>query len=292
MQTHLVDFILYLASEKGLAKNSIEAYERDIRMLIDFLLHANIHDFQAVTTDNLDNFLSHKKMQGYAEASILRAFMAMKVFFKFLKREGIISFNPSLYSEGFKIWQTIPSYLSYEEVERLLQQPDISQPKGARDKAILEMLYSSGLRVSEICSLGMYAVAEDFVKVKGKGSKERIVPVGRKAIEAVDHYLFHFRDMWKKTDGQPLFVSLKGKPMDRVTIWTMIRFYAHQSGIQKKISPHTLRHSFATHLLDHGADLRTIQEMLGHASINSTERYTHVSRKQLLHSFQKHHPRF
>ena len=161
----------------------------------------------------------------------------------------------------------------------------------ARDRAILEVLYASGLRVSELCNLGLYAVDDEFVRVKGKGGKERLVPIGRKAVEAIDYCLQHFRGECRNEKNPVLFSTNRGKKIDRVNVWRMVKKYAKQAGIVKNIFPHTLRHSFATHLLDNGADLRVIQEMLGHASINSTDRYTHLSRRHLVEAFNAFHPR-
>ncbi len=189
-----------------------------------------------------------------------------------------------------KMWQLIPEVLEMEEVDALLKQPNPEDPMGARDAAILELLYATGMRVSELCSLRLQDLSDSFVKVRGKGKKERLIPVGKKAICAVDHYLLHFRKEKEETDA-PLFVSLKGKPIDRVTVWRQIRRYARLAKIVKPISPHTLRHSFATHLLENGADLRLIQEMLGHEDIGTTDRYTHVSGRRLRDAFHKFHPR-
>lgn len=234
--------------------------------------------------------MAQLKDQAYATASRSRALIAIKVFMAFLKREGILKENVSEHIETPKLWQKIPAVLNCEEVEALLKQPDITTLQGARDKAILEVLYSSGLRVSEVCTLGIYDVADHFVRVRGKGSKERLVPLGKKASDAIDEYIGKFRPETEE-DKSPLFLSSRGKKMDRQAIWSMIKQYAKQAGITKNISPHTLRHSFATHLLDNGADLRIIQDMLGHASISSTDRYTHVSKAHLRAAFESCHPR-
>ena len=217
----------------------------------------------------------------------LISLIAIKVFFRFLKREGIISQNITLLLATPKIWQLIPDVLSIEEMEQLLNQPDLSLVKGVRDRAILEVLYASGLRVSELCGLTIRDVDDEYMRIRGKGGKERLVPIGRKAISAIDRYL-HFRDGPLE---ETLFVGKGGQPIDRVTVWKMIKSYAVQAGISKSISPHTFRHSFATHLLDNGADLRVIQELLGHSSITSTDRYTHISCSHLQQAFEEFHPR-
>jgi integrase/recombinase XerD len=278
-----LDFLNYIAAEKGLSVYSIEAYQRDISSFIRSLQSSGITHFSQVEEGHLLHFLGEMKAKEYATTSIARAIIAIKVLFRFLKREGHVPSNISSYLDTPKLWQTIPDILTEQETERLISQPCSETAVGARDRAILEVLYASGLRVSELCSLQIHSIDETFVKVKGKGSKERLVPIGTKALEAVDHYLLHFRDRF---NGDALFVTNKGKRIDRITVWKMIKRYAKLAGIEKNISPHTLRHSFATHLLDHGAELRVIQEMLGHADISSTDRYTHVSRAKLKESFE------
>lgn len=292
MNCYLLDFVNYLASEKGLAQNSIQAYSSDLQSLIEFLSDHNSADLLQLNEQLIAEFLSHKKKKGYSEASIVRALIAIKVFCRFLKREGLLTSDPSLYLESGHLWQKLPAVLSIGEIEHLLEQPDVQSEQGVRDKAILEVLYSSGLRVSEVCQLGIYSIGDGSIRVKGKGSKERVVPIGKKALQAVDEYLTLYRSNWKSEEVDPLFLSCRGKRMDRIAVWKMVKFYTQKAGIHKNISPHTLRHSFATHLLDNGADLRVIQEMLGHSSINSTQLYTHVSRQHLVHNFEKFHPRF
>ena len=240
---------------------------------------------------HLVDFIDNRKSEGYASSSLARNLIALKVLSRFLKREGVLETNFAFYLETPKVWQLIPEVLSYDEIERLLNAPDRETGKGSRDKAILEILYACGLRVSEVCTLKIYDVDDEYVRVMGKGQKERLVPVGAPAIQSIDHYLHHYRSQSDSEKVQELFVSNRGKPLNRISIWKMIKFYAKKAGINKEISPHTLRHSFATHLLDNEADLRVIQEMLGHASISSTERYTHVSKSRLQQSFEAFHPR-
>lgn len=289
LEQDVKDFLLYIASEKGLSINTIEAYERDILTFIDFLKETQINLFNQVQTDHIVGFLARKKDQEYASASICRALIAIKVLFSFLKRERIVEINKALYLDTPKLWQLIPEYLTQEEVKRLLAQPVLDTLKGERDRAILEVLYSSGLRVSEVCTLTIYDVDDTYIRVKGKGSKERLVPIGSKALEAIDRYLAYPRG---ESDPERLFLTRTAKPLDRITVWKLVKEYAKQAGIIKNISPHTLRHSFATHLLDHGADLRVIQDMLGHADIKSTDRYTHISRARLSEAFTRCHPNF
>jgi integrase/recombinase XerD len=288
---HIVDdFSIYISSEKGLSIHSVEAYRRDITYFVDFLRNSAVDDIRQVKQEHIVRHLSNLNNQGYASSSISRGLIAIKVFFRFLKREGIIDHNVAFYLESPKLWQLIPDVLSGEEIESLIAQPDDQTFLGSRDKAIIEALYGSGLRVSEVCGLTIYDVDDDFVKVLGKGRKERLVPIGRQAVKAIDHYLMFFRCQYESENLQHLFLTKNGKPIDRITIWKMIKEYARQAGITKNISPHTLRHSFATHLLDNGADLRVIQEMMGHANISSTDRYMHVSKAHIQKAFDAFHP--
>lgn len=291
MNTELNEFLIYIGSEKGLSPNTKEAYKRDISTFITFLKQNGISQFTDAAQSHIISFLAQMKAQEYATASISRACIAIKVLFRFLKRENLIPSNIALHLETPKLWQLIPEVLTCEEINSLLKHLDTTTPLGARDRAILEVLYASGLRVSEVCTLGIYDVDDTFVRVMGKGRKERLVPIGKKALEAIDHYLTSFRHQWDSQQQQRLFVTKTGKPINRIMVWKMIKDCGIKAGISKNISPHTLRHSFATHLLDNGADLRVIQEMLGHSSISSTDRYTHISRSHLQEAFQSCHLR-
>jgi integrase/recombinase XerD len=222
----------------------------------------------------------------------VRALVAAKVFLRYLFRERHIAKDVSALLESPKIWQTIPSALSYQELETLLQTPDQSTDQGIRDLAILELLYGTGIRVSELCSLSIYDVSDDLVRVHGKGGKERLVPIGSAALRAIDTYLHRVRQQYDSESVPNLFVTKKGGPLSRTEVWKMVRDYSKKAGIEKKVSPHTFRHTYATHLLDAGADLRVIQDLLGHAHISSTDRYTHVSRAQLREVFRTFHPRW
>ena len=261
--------------------NTVRAYERDIRRFTEGLCGE-------LGEEGIVNHMSSLKEKGYASSSIYRTFMALRVFFRFLKREGYVEKDPTALLDSPKMWQLVPEVLTSEEVERLLGAPGDGEEE-MRDKAMLETLYATGIRVSELCNLDLHDVGENTVRVLGKGGKERIVPIGEEAIAAIDAYLGNYRH--DKGDHCPLFVSKRGKRMSRVTVWEKVKFYARKVGIKKEISPHTLRHSFATHLLEHGADLRVIQEMLGHADIGTTDRYTHLSKKRLFDAFDTFHPR-
>jgi integrase/recombinase XerD len=288
MQMAIVDFLSYIASEKGLSQNTVESYRLDLEQFQEFLKQKGVAGYSQVTQEHLIAHLGFLKNRQYASSSLCRHLVAIKVFFRFLKRERLIEENAAALLDSPKLWQQVPDVLSYEEIDRLLEQPKTDQRIGARDKAILEVMYASGLRVSEVCGLNIQDVDDTFVKVKGKGGKERLVPIAKEAVEAVDNYLGRFRP---DTPEKALFLSKSGKRIDRMTVWNQVKRYAKLAGIAKAISPHTLRHSFATHLLENGADLRVIQEMLGHSSIGTTDRYTHISQKHLTKAFQEFHPR-
>lgn len=282
----LRDFLDYIRSEKGLSPHTVEAYGRDISSFEKFIQKS----FKDVTPEDILGFISHLRAKSFASSSICRMLVAVKVFFRFLKKEGEIKVDLARYFDTPKMWQLIPEVLSTDEVESLLAQPKGDDAVGARDKAVLELLYATGMRVSELCGLRINDLSDTFVKVRGKGKKERIIPVGKKAIEAVDRYLLQYRGEVREENG-PLFVSQRGKPLDRITVWNRVKAYAKSAGIAKSISPHTLRHSFATHLLENGADLRLIQDMLGHEDIGTTDRYTHVTGNRLKSAFKAFHPR-
>lgn len=276
----LIDqFNFHLSVERGLSPHTIAAYLRDVTQCLDF----QKKPIDKLTEEDITDFLSTSKAKGLKPASLGRKLAALKVFFRFLKREKIIESQIADPIDSPKLWQQIPHVLTVEEVEQL-----INSTESLCLKALLELLYSSGLRASEICQIEIVAVGDDFVRVMGKGSKERLVPIGTKAIEAIDAYLGKERP---ESRCPQLFLNRKGKPWERTALWRAIRAQAKKAGISKLIGVHTLRHSFATHLLDGGADLRIIQEMLGHASIATTDRYTHVSKGSLQASFLKFHPR-
>jgi len=275
----LDQFNFHLTVERGLSPHTTAAYLRDVQQCLDF----QTKPLEKLTEENITDFLSHAKAKGLRPASLGRKLAALKVFFRFLKREKIIESKVADHIESPKLWQQIPHVLSIEEVEMLIESTE-----SLCLKALLELLYSSGLRASEICQIETSAVGDDFVRVMGKGSKERLVPIGKKAVEAIDTYLSQ-----ERPDNRvpQLFLNRKGKPWERTALWRAIRAQAKKAGIGKPIGVHTLRHSFATHLLDRGADLRIIQELLGHASISTTDRYTHVSKGSLQARFMEFHPR-
>jgi integrase/recombinase XerD len=288
MDRWIQDFLVYLASEKGLSKNTLSAYQRDLISLWEF---SSKKRMEKISKADIICFLEEKGRLGHASSSICRALVVIKVFYRFLKKEGASHRSGAELLESPKIWQLIPEVLTVPEVDSLLLAPEESSFVGARDRAILEVLYSSGLRVSEVCGLNIYDIGEESVRVKGKGGKERIVPIALASLNKVDAYLSLYREEALSKDKDALFVTSKGGRIDRVGVWSRVKYYAKQTGIKKNISPHTLRHSFATHLLENGADLRVIQEMLGHTHIATTDRYTQISQKHLNEAFEAFHPR-
>ena len=274
----IADFLSYLCSEKGLSQNTIDTYERDIRQF-----------YTLSEQGSISRYLSILKKKGYATSSICRKFIALRVFFRFMKREGYLEKDPTELLDTPTMWQLIPDILTENEVEAILKAPDPNQREGMRDRAILETLYATGIRVSELCALNIYDVGKETVRIVGKGGKHRIVPIGEEALHAIDAYLGKWRH--EREEEPPLFLSTRGKRLSRTAVWKLINNYVKKVGIQKRVSPHTFRHSFATHLLEHGADLRVIQEILGHADIATTDRYTHLSNKRLFEMFDLFHPR-
>ncbi len=289
-KTYIDEFIAYIASEKGLSENTQEAYRRDLEAACNYCEQTGIAwpmGYASVVA-----YIKALQQKGLKETSQVRALISIKMFLKFLYRESIVLVNEGSLLECPKIWQTIPSILSSAQVECLMQLPCLKTDDGIRDRAILEVLYGTGIRVSELCQLTIYDVADDMVKVFGKGRKERLVPIGSKALMAIDQYLHGVRSKFESDTERHLFVTNRGRAIDRIAVWKIVRQYARRAGIEKKISPHTFRHSYATHLLDAGADVRVIQELLGHAHISSTDRYTHVSTSHIREAFRAFHPRW
>ncbi|NGX30777.1 MAG: Tyrosine recombinase XerD [Chlamydiae bacterium] len=282
---YLDSFLVYLSIEKGFSMHTVEAYRRDCEKLFAFFKTQQIA-LESADDEDIVAFLSQQKMEGKAPSTLMRQLASIKVFFRFLKKEKKV---PKLLAKGIespKLWSTIPQILTEEEVEKILDAPNSEEIIGARDLAILELMYACGLRASEVVQLKLENVSDTFIKVIGKGNKERIVPIHKKALYQIDHYLNKRQDK-----SLYLFVNKKSKPLDRHFLWKLIKDYVKKADIQKIISPHTFRHSFATHLLDRGADLRIIQELLGHTNIATTDKYTHVSSQKLMHRFDQFHPR-
>ena len=284
----------FLTLEQGASPRTHEAYGRDLER---FATYARLKGAAAptdVTARLLRDFVYHLKDLGLAPASIRRSISAVRTYFKFLVGEGHVVRDPSDRLETPRRWRSLPEVLTVDEVERLISAPTLDEPLAFRDRALLELAYGAGLRVSEWISLGTRDVLleDGLVRVFGKGSKERLVPIGRGAIGAVAVYLRELRPRLEKGKGKGvLLLNARGEPLTRMGAWKLLRKYVERAGIEKRVTPHTLRHSFATHLLEGGADLRAVQEMLGHADISTTQIYTHVDREFLRSVHKQFHPR-
>lgn len=294
MQTHLQNYTNYLAVEKGLAKNTLESYRRDLDKFISFMHKQKITAPESVDKNALNLFILELKKNGRATSTISRCIASIRSFFSFLLQEGIIEHNPALDMESPKIEKKLPRVLTTREVDLLLCQPKPGEHNGLRDKAMLELLYASGIRVSELVDLNItdFDPQVGYLRCRGKGMKERIVPIGTMAINHVSEYLDNSRAKLLKNNGDPaLFVNHHGGRMSRQGFWKILKKYARKSNINGAITPHTLRHSFATHLLENGADLRSVQEMLGHSDISTTQIYTQITRRKIREVYDKTHPR-
>lgn len=292
--SQLENFLIWIQLEKGLSQNTLESYRSDIIQCCNFLEKRNIDSWLQVQGDHISEFIADLSLKEYTPSSLARKLSSIRMMAKHLLQEKVIENDFTQLINSPKLQRLLPDTLSIAEMEKLIHTPKMSDPKGVRDIAILELMYSSGLRVSELCSLTLQAVnhEEGFLRVFGKGNKERIVPVGRKASIAIKNYLSTGRPMLvKPKTGSELFISQQGKAISRKTIWALLKKYQKQANIEKNIKPHSLRHSFATHLLSGGADLRVIQEMLGHADISTTQIYTSVDSSRLIEEHSQFHPR-
>ena len=295
-ESELKGFRTYLKLEKSLSDHTIEAYVRDLSKLIAFLeMKDPDASLEKIRLSDLSDFVRWLNEIGLSARSQARIISGIKSFYRYLMMEDIIDTDPTALLETPRTGRKLPEVLSVEEIDRLIGQIDLSKPEGQRNRAIIEVMYSCGLRVSELVGLKISHVYLDqgFIRVVGKGNKERLIPVGRKAIKEIEMYL-PFRNslpVIHKESEDILFLNRRGKKLTRVMIFTLIKQYAASAGIKKSISPHTLRHSFATHLIDGGADLRAVQEMLGHESILTTEIYTHLDRHYLRDAIIRFHPR-
>jgi integrase/recombinase XerD len=289
-------FKTYLRLEKSLSANSIEAYEHDINKLAQFLEYNNIGlGATQLKTEHLRNFLKWVNELGMTATSQARILSGLRAFYKYLLMENIVNVDPTELLDSPKIGRKLPDTLSKEDVEKLLEAIDRSTPEGERNRAMLETLYSCGLRVSELVNLKIsdVFVKEEYIRAVGKGDKERLVPIGRTALKHIKMYKEDVRVHMDVQKGEEdiLFLNRRGKRLTRVMIFTIIKNLVQKCGIKKNVSPHTFRHSFATHLVEGGADLRAVQEMLGHESITTTEIYTHLDRTFLKEQILKYHPR-
>jgi integrase/recombinase XerD len=287
----LSKFLDYLSVEKGLAQNTVRSYERDLRRYVEFMKAKRPGP---VAPSDVVSFVSHLAAAGLAAPSIARCLAAVRGFHKFLLTEGLSGTDPTVNLESPHGWKRLPKTLSAADVDELLRQPDPATAIGLRDKAMLELLYASGLRVSELVGLRLRDInlERGFLIVIGKGSKERAVPIGEAAAASLEEYLGRSRrQLLGGRESDHVFISSQRRVITRQMFWERVKFYAAKAGINSPVSPHTLRHSFATHLLDNGADLRAVQAMLGHSDISTTQIYTHVSRERLRKIHEKYHPR-
>ena len=287
------DFLDYLRSECHLAPNTIAAYGRDMEKFVGWVGKKRLSKLKV---SDLSDFMSTLHTDGLAPASIARNIVAIRTFFKFLQLEGIVRENPAELITTQKMWQRIPGVLSPRQVEAFLSAPRKTDTYWQRDVAMLEVLYATGCRASEVCWLRVrdLSLKERHLRCEGKGGKQRMVPIGTRAIEAIKRYDDQLRGVLAAKSPHPpeqLFLSRSGRPIDRIQLWRLVKMYARRAGMDSNISPHSLRHSFATHLLAGGADLRLVQEMLGHANIQTTQIYTHVEHSRLKKIHQQFHPR-
>jgi integrase/recombinase XerD len=294
---YIKNFEAYLKIEKSLSGNSVSAYLHDVQLLRNYLMiEKNDAKPDDLSLQDLEHFLAHLHDLGLADRSQARIISGLKAFYKYLVTDDYIKEDPTALIEGPKLGKKLPDTLSFEEIEKLIGALDLSKDENIRNKAMLETLYSSGLRVTEMINLRISHIYKDveFIRVIGKGNKERLVPIGSEAIKHIDIYLEHVRNKLPQYPkySDILFLNRRGSPISRVMVFLVIKKLAQNIGLNKSISPHTFRHSFATHLIEGGADLRAIQQMLGHASITTTEIYTHLDQQYLKESLSMHHPRF
>ena len=293
-EDYLEFFLDYCGSECGLSPNTLHAYRADIERFLGELSLRSTSDLEKLKVTALVNFVDSSRRKGLAPNTVWRCVVAIRMFFRFLEAEGYVENDASELFGTPRIWRKVPEVLSERQVEQLLNAPDKEKPLEVRDRAILEVLYASGVRASEICGLNLGSINTEygFLRCYGKRSKERLIPVGDRALEALEQYVNRVRTDLARLEGEEaLFLTRSGRRIDRVLVWRVVRKYALRIGYSHKIHPHMLRHSFATHLLSGGADLRAIQMMLGHSDISTTEIYSHVDRSRLTASHAKFHPR-
>ncbi|MDD5072510.1 MAG: site-specific tyrosine recombinase XerD [Candidatus Omnitrophica bacterium] len=294
MEDFIKEFMDYLSVERGLSKNTLESYSRDLNKYAGYLKKKGINSLDKVKRPDIQDFMMGLKSDKLNASSIARNLVAIKVFHRYLTSQRLLKEDVTSVIETPKLWKTLPDVLDEKEVEAILDSPNTRLKQGLRDKAALELMYATGMRVSELVNLKLTDIHIDmgFVKCLGKGQKERIIPVGSKARDAIQKYLEKARPKFlKKADSGAIFLTRLGKPMSRQTFWMVIKHYVKDARIKKRVTPHTLRHSFATHLLQNGADLRIVQELLGHVNISTTQIYTHINKERLKQIHQKFHPR-
>jgi integrase/recombinase XerD len=294
MEQLLDQFLHYLIVEKGLSKNTIEAYGHGLTRFLNHVKEKGVQEIRDVGKFHIKGFLLALRKKNLSTRTIVRNLVAIRTFFRFLIEEGILERNPVEELESPSVAKTLPEILSLKEIEQILDQPDLETPLGIRDRAMLEILYATGMRVSELTHLPTHQVNLEggYVLLYGKGSKERVVPLGSEAMNWVARYLKESRGILAKGKESPfIFINRSGKGMSRQRFWRNLKDYARKAGLRKRITPHLLRHSFASHLLERGADLRSVQMMLGHVDIATTQIYTHVTGERLKKVHKQYHPR-
>lgn len=295
MKEQIIDYLHYLTIERGLSQNTRKSYERDLEQYLTFLTEQHIKDWQAVDRVLILSFLQQLQQSEKSSATIIRMVSSLRRFHQFLRQERFTDHDPMQHIDSPKKQQKLPDTLSLSEVERLIETPDTKEVLGIRDRAILEVMYATGLRVSELIGLQLkdLHLSMGLLQTTGKGDKERIVPLGDLAIQWIETYLEEARPFLtrKHPEESHLFVNNHGKQLSRQGIWKNLKALVRKAGITKNVTPHTLRHSFATHLLENGADLRTVQELLGHADISTTQIYTHITKKRMTEVYKQHFPR-
>jgi integrase/recombinase XerD len=286
---NLGSFFTFLYVEKGLSKNTIDAYSNDLNNFLSWLNKLDIQDYKNISEASINEYVAYLFKNGLKSSSVNRKISSLKSFYLFLIKKKVISSSPLSEIITPKKEQYLPSSMSEDEVERLLQSPNIELDIETRDKAMIEMLYATGMRISELINLKItdIDIERSVLKVLGKGSKERLIPFGEKASDSLSYYL----KKRKKSLAKEVFISNRGKKMTRTGFWQRIKIYLSREGLQDSISPHTLRHAFATHLLNRGADLRSVQLLLGHSDLSTTQIYTHIAKQRLGEVLKKHHPR-
>ncbi|MFT9098160.1 site-specific tyrosine recombinase XerD [Liquorilactobacillus sp.] len=294
MKNTILDYIHYLKVERGLSENTVNSYQNDLMQFIVFLKTRQVDNFKIITRQLIVDFLELESNQQKATSSIVRSVTSLRKFFQYMVEEGIIQSDPMELIDAPKKSEHLPEVLSTAEVEKLLNSPDTSKPLGLRNRAILELMYATGLRVSEVINIQLadLHLSLGLIQTIGKGQKERIVPIGDQAISWVERYLNDIRpQLLKKQRSNFLFLNHHGRKLTRQGIWKNLKADVLRAGIEKNVTPHTLRHSFATHILENGADLRIVQELLGHSDIATTQIYTHLSKRRLAEIYGKYHPR-
>jgi len=294
MEKSVSDFLNHLSLERGLSSNTTDSYRIDLKRYINFLREEKVSFLEEIKEDHITKLIRQLSLLGLKATSIARNLAAIKSFHKFLVREGYAESDPAGALESPKLWRKLPVVLDQHEMEKLLDQPMEENDLSIRDKAMLEFLYATGVRISELIGVKRKNLLLEvgLVRVIGKGQKERVVPIGEKAIKSVEKYLSESRPHLANQNSQDvLFLNRRGGHFSRMGVWKILRKYVNKAGIKKKVSPHTIRHSFATHLLEGGADLRAVQEMLGHADISTTQIYTHLDREYLKEVHRTFHPR-